>query len=77
MNWITIGIGIGAILYGMYTLVLRVKVPEKFGKLEAMKKAWGEKAGLAIHFVGYTVAPAAVGISLVLAGMNGVALFGN
>ena len=77
MNWITIGVGIAAILYGVYTLIMRVKAPEKFGKLEAMKKFWGERAGLVVHIVGYTLLPILAGILFVIAGIRGVALFGN
>jgi hypothetical protein len=77
MNWITIGVGVAAFLYGVYTLIMRVKAPEKFGKLEAMKKFWGEKSGLVVHFVGYTLIPMIVGISFVIAGIKGVTLFGN
>lgn len=77
MNWITIGVGVAAFLYGVYTLIMRFRAPETFGKLEAMKKFWGEKPGLVVHIVGYTLVPMIVGISLVIAGINGVALFGN
>lgn len=77
MNWITIGVGVAALLYGVYTLIMRFKAPEKFGKLEVMRRFWGEKAGLVIHFVGYTLVPMIVGILLVIAGIKGAALFGN
>ncbi len=50
---------------------------QRIGKLEAMKKFWGEKAGLAVHVIGYTLVPMIVGISFVIAGIKGVALFGN
>lgn len=77
MNWITIVVGLAAFLYGVYTLITRIKAPEKFGKLEAMKKFWGERVGLAVHFVGYTLVPLSVGISFVIAGIKGIPLFGN
>lgn len=77
MNWVTMGIGIAAILYGVFTLFLRFTAPEKFGKLEAMKERLGEKAGLAFHFFSYTVIPIAVGVSLVIAGIKGATLFGR
>lgn len=76
MNWLTILIGVAAVLFGIYTLVVRAKAPEKFSKLEAMKQAWGEKGGLFLHIAGYTLAPIFVGISFILAGIQGVALFG-
>jgi len=38
-------------------MIMRIKVPDKFGKLEARKKTCGEKTGFAIHFVGYSVIP--------------------
>lgn len=77
MNWITIGVGVAAFLYGVYTLIMRLKAPEKFGKLEPMKQFWGEKAGPVVHFIGYTLVPMIAGIVFVVAGMKGLALFGN
>jgi len=36
-----------------------------------MKKFWGERAGLMLHIVGYTLVPILVGISLLLGGLQG------
>jgi hypothetical protein len=74
MDSLTIIVGIAAAAYGCYTADLRHKDPSKFGKLDAMKKAWGDKPGLLVHFVAYTVVPIAVGITI--AGTRGVSLFG-
>lgn len=76
MNVGTIAIGLLAIVYGLYTLVLRKKAPEKFGKLVAMQRAWGEKPGLILHWVGYTLVPILVGISFVVTGMHGGSFVG-
>ena len=51
-------IGIFALCFGLYSLYLWVAgKTEKFGKLEPMKKFWGEKLGKAIHIIGYVVVP--------------------
>lgn len=61
-------IGILALLYGLYTIYLRVRKDSKaWGKLEKMKEAYGEKAGTAIHIISYTIVPIAVGIAGIVA----------
>ncbi len=75
MNLVTVLVGAVAIAYGAYTAWARRTKPEQFKKLEPMKQFWGEKAGLAIHIVGYTVVPIVVGIVLVLRGLQGGSLF--
>jgi hypothetical protein len=40
-----------------------------------MKKFWGEKAGMAIHFVAYTAIPVLFGIVMVGKGLSGGSLF--
>ena len=54
-------LGAGMIIFGLYTLVARQVAPEKFAKLEPMKKTWGPKAGFAVHFIGYTLLPIVAG----------------
>jgi hypothetical protein len=75
MNPATVGIGVAAILYGLFTLVARAKKPEMFKKLEPMKQRWGPGAGLAIHVVGYTLIPIIFGVMTVVAGLAGKSLF--
>ena len=75
MNPLSIVIGAAAILYGIYTLYARIKTPEKFAKLEAMKKAYGKTAGNAIHFVSYTLIPMGVGITFIVLGILGISIF--
>jgi len=77
MNYTTLTIGLFALLFGIYTLVLRTKKPEKFGKLNVMKEKYGEKAGVAIHTISYTVIPIIAGILFIVIGLKGGALFGN
>ena len=62
-------LGAAAILYGLYTAYVRATTPEKFGKLEAMKRQWGDRAGTAVHIVGYTVVPIVGGVILVVSAM--------
>ena len=38
------------------------------------EKFWGEGAGVAIHFVAYTVVPIVVGIAMIIAGVNGLSI---
>ena len=75
MNPATVGIGVAAIGYGLFTLVARAKKPEMFRKLQPMKERWGPRAGLAIHIVGYTVAPIVFGVMSVVSGLAGKSLF--
>lgn len=75
MNPVTILLGAAAICYGIYTLYMRSTNPSKFGKLAAMKKAFGDQLGTGIHVVFYSVVPIAVGIAFVVAGLNGAKLF--
>ena len=74
MNPMTVGLGALIVAYGCYTAYARVKAPHQFHKLDAMKKFWGESAGVAIHFVGYTVVPIVVGIAMIIAGMSGLSI---
>ena len=76
MNPVTIIIGAAALLYGCYTAYLRIKDPSKFSKLEAMKKFWGERAGMVVHIIGYTVVPICAGIYFIYLGFKGIAIFG-
>jgi hypothetical protein len=75
MDPLTVGVGVAAIAYGIFTLVARAKKPEMFKKLEPMKQRWGPSAGLAIHIVGYTVVPIVFGVISVLSGLAGKSLF--
>jgi len=74
MDFVTVGIGIAALTYGAYTLYARRSNPGAFGKMEAMKRMWGEKAGLAMHFVAYSILPIVFGIVAIIAGLRGVSL---
>ena len=75
MNYITAGIGTLAFVYGVFSIFIRMKNPSKFAKLEAMKKLWGEKAGTAVHIIGYTIVPIIVGIVFIVSGLQGKAIF--
>lgn len=75
MNLVTMAIGAAALAYGIYTLIQRKKAPEKFGKLAAMKKQFGEKAGSIVHTISYSLIPIGFGIVVLAMGFMGVALF--
>lgn len=69
-------IGILALLYGLYTIYLRVrKDSQVWGKLDHMKKIYGEKFGSVIHIVSYTVVPILVGIMGIAAYCIGIKIF--
>ena len=57
------------VVYGIVTLVLRQVAPHRFWKLEVMKKKWGERAGVVIHVLGYTVLPLVVGAVFLVRGL--------
>lgn len=59
--------GIVFILLGLITIYLRVfKNSKGLGKLETMKETYGEKLGLVIHVISYTVVPIVTGIVMVV-----------
>jgi hypothetical protein len=75
MNLVTMGIGLAALTYGVYTTVQRKKAPEKFGKLTAMKKQYGEKGGNAVHVIAYSLIPMGFGLAALALGYFGFTLF--
>lgn len=54
------------IMFGLYTLIARQVAPQQFAKLEPMKEKFGQKGGLAVHVIGYTLLPI-IGGSVILA----------
>lgn len=69
-------IGILALLYGLYTIYLRVRKDSKaWGKLDRMKEVYGEKVGATIHIISYTVVPVAIGIIGIAAYCLGIKVF--
>jgi hypothetical protein len=75
MNWLSIGIGVAALGYGIYTAFARRSSPGSFSKLESMKKAWGEGPGNTVHVMAYTVIPILVGLVALYLGVNGMSFF--
>jgi hypothetical protein len=76
LDLFTMGIGGVICLYGVYTMTMRTRSPEKFGKLKAMKAKYGDSTGMAIHIAAYSVVPIVMGIILSFAGFNGLSLLG-
>lgn len=69
-------IGILALLYGLYTIYLRVSKNSKaWAKLDRMKEVYGEKIGATIHIISYTVVPIAIGIFGIIAYCLGIKVF--
>lgn len=77
MNWGTVAIGVLMMGYGAWSGYARFRTPEKFAKLDPMKKAYGEKAGTIVHVVGYTLLPMLLGAVIVITGIRGGAIFGG
>ena len=46
-----------------------------FKKLVPMKEMFGDSVGAAIHFVAYVIVPLGFGISMIIAGLNGISFF--
>jgi len=75
MDPVTVGIGTLAIAYGIFSGVMRFMKPSMFKKLEPMKEKFGVAAGNTIHFVAYVIMPLGFGITMIIAGMNGISFF--
>ena len=59
--------GIFATFVGFYSLYLWLTgKTEKFGKLEPMKKFFGEKMGKVVHILGYVLLPIIIGVTLLV-----------
>jgi hypothetical protein len=74
MNLGTAIIGFVALGFGISTLVIRKRSPERLPKLQAMKERLGDEAGYRLHFVGYTLVPILVGIIFLLGGFFGISI---
>ncbi len=76
MNLITIIVGLIFSGYGILVFVLRLQGKDgKFKKLEPMRKAYGEKAGSVIHYIGYGLIPLVFGVWIIIAGCRGIYVF--
>jgi len=62
-------LGVFALAFGLYTLFARMYAPNRLWKLEPMKKQWGEKVGVTIHVLAYTVLPLVLGAILLANGL--------
>ena len=62
-------LGVVALAFGLYTLFARMYAPNRLWKLEPMKKQWGEKVGLTVHVLAYTVLPLGLGAILLANGL--------
>ncbi len=75
MNMVTIAIGGAALVFGVYSIYLRLTNPNKLGKLAPMKEKFGEKPGNLIHLVAYSIVPLIFGIIIIYTGISGVSIF--
>ena len=75
MNIPTVLIGVLAALFGASTIILRHTKPQMFSKFGPMKEKFGDKQGYILHFVGYSLIPLILGISMIISGLNGYSFF--
>lgn len=68
-------IGIVAILFGLYTFVMRDKEPSQFKKYAAMKAKFGESKARVIHTLFYVAAPCIVGAVALYCSYLGISFF--
>jgi|GEM_PF-1129601 len=61
----TLLIGIATLLYGIANLFLRHTHPHWFRKLTFMKEKFGDKLGVFLHFIFYSVLPIFIGLSFI------------
>jgi len=60
-------IGIICLLYGLFTLYLRIfKESKGLGKLENMKMMLGDKLGTILHVFSYTILPICIGLYFIV-----------
>lgn len=60
-------IGIIGLLYGLFTLYLRIfKESKGLGKLENMKMMLGDKLGTILHVFSYTILPICIGLYFIV-----------
>lgn len=75
MHIMTVAIGLGAMLFGLSTFIIRLTSPDKLGKLQPMQERFGAGVGAAIHGIAYIVAPLGFGIVALVLGLQGQSLF--
>lgn len=63
-------VGSAALGFGLFTTWIRIRRPAWFWKLEKMKELYGPRAGYALHFVGYSLVPMAIGVHFLLKGFG-------
>lgn len=73
MNYNSLALGFVLIGIGCYTTVMRRRGPSR--KMEAMKRAFGERAGVLLHWTCYTLLPLVYGVVAVVLGAQGKSFF--
>lgn len=75
MNGVSLVIGGAGVAYGTGTLIGRAVRPEMCKKLVPMKQRLGDRGGLLVHLIAYSLMPSLFGAAAIFAGMHDVALF--
>lgn len=76
MDFVTIGIGGAISLFGVYTMVMRTRFPDRLPTLKTMKNKYGAVNGMAVHILAYSVVPIVLGIMLSFTGIYGMSIWG-
>lgn len=74
LNYVSVAAGLAAVLYGCYAAWVRQVKPERFWKLESMKRIYGPRAGVIVHVILYTIVPIVFGVVLIVKGWRGEAI---
>lgn len=75
MDPVTFFIGLAMVLFGIFTSWLRLKKPEKLGKLKILQEKCGEVWGSILHIIAYTLIPIIAGTMFIVVGLKGYAIF--
>ena len=75
MEPVTVGIGALALVYGIFSAIMRVIKPAFFSKLKPMQEKLGNTMGNLIHSFSYIIVPLVFGIIMIIAGIKGYSFF--
>jgi len=74
MNAYTLALGVFMLLHGSYILLSRARAKSQQKRLNFMKKTLGRPLGFTIYSLIYVILPVGVGIYIISAGLDGIAL---
>lgn len=63
-------LGVLLLVFGVYSIFARFFAPHHLGKMEPMKKMWGERRGAVVHVVAYTLLPLVAGAVMIFSAVS-------